>query len=62
MLSKLTTGLDSYLSKDQVKALAPVAFATAPTSDKVSSKYLHVNTETIIDDLEKLGWKPVTAS
>ena len=62
MLSNFTTGLDSYLSKDQVKALAPVAFATAPTSTKVSGKYLHVNTETIIDDLEKLGWKPVTAS
>ena len=62
MLSKFTTGLDSYLTKDQVKALAPVAFATEPTSDKVSSKYLHVNTETIIDDLEKLGWLPVTAS
>lgn len=62
MLSKFNTGLDSYLSKDQVKALAPVAFATAPTSTKVSDKYLHVNTETIIDDLAKLGWKPVTAS
>lgn len=61
MLSQFNTGLDSYLSKDQVKALAPVAFATAPTSDKLSNKYLHVNTETIIDDLEKLGWKPVTA-
>lgn len=62
MLSTFNTGLDSYLSKDQVKALAPVAFATEPTSNKVSDKYLHVNTETIIDDLEKLGWKPVTAS
>ena len=62
MLSNFTTGLDSYLTKDQVKALAPVAFATEPTSNKVSSKYLHVNTETIIDDLEKLGWLPVTAS
>jgi len=62
MLAKFNTGLDSYLSKDQVKALAPVAFATAPTSDKVSKDYLLVNTETIIDDLEKLGWLPVTAS
>jgi hypothetical protein len=62
MLSKFNTGLDSYLTKDQVKALAPVAFATEPTSNKVSDKYLHVNTETIIDDLAKLGWFPVTAS
>jgi hypothetical protein len=62
MLSKFNTGLDSYLTKDQVRALAPVAFATEPTSNKVSDKYLHVNTETIIDDLAKLGWLPVTAS
>ncbi len=62
MLSKFNTGLDQYLTKEQVKELAPVAFATEPTSNKVSDKYLHVNTETIIDDLEKLGWKPVTAS
>ena len=55
MLSKFNTGLDSYLTKDQVRALAPVAFATEPTSNKVSDKYLHVNTETIIDDLAKLG-------
>ena len=62
MLSTFNTGLDSYLTKDQVRALAPVAFATEPTSNKVSDKYLHVNTETIIDDLAKLGWLPVTAS
>ena len=62
MLSNFNTGLDSYLTKDQVRALAPVAFATEPTSNKVSDKYLHVNTETIIDDLAKLGWLPVTAS
>lgn len=62
MLSTFNTGLDSYLTKDQVRALAPVAFATEPTSNKVSDKYLHVNTETIIDDLAKLGWFPVTAS
>ena len=62
MLNTYNTGLDSYLSKDQVKALAPVAFLTEPTSTTLSSKYLHVNTETIIDDLAKLGWLPVTAA
>ena len=62
MLNTYNTGLDSYLSKDQVKALAPVAFLTEPTSNTLSSKYLHVNTETIIDDLAKLGWLPVTAA
>jgi hypothetical protein len=62
MMNHFKTGLDFYLTKDQVEALAPVAFLTEPTSNKVSSKYLHVNTETIIDDLAKLGWFPVTAA
>ena len=60
-MSKFSTQLDSYLSKEQIKALAPVVFATEPTNKNVSEKYLHVNTETVIDDLAKLGWFPVTA-
>jgi hypothetical protein len=62
MLNTFNTGLDSYLSKDQVRAMAPVVFATEPTNKGVSDKYLHVNTETVMDDLAKLGWLPVTAS
>jgi hypothetical protein len=61
MLSTFTTGLDSYLTKEQIKQVAPIVFATEPTNKNVSGKYLHVNTETIIDDLAKLGWLPVTA-
>ena len=61
MLSRFTTGLDSYLTKEQIKQVAPIVFATEPTNKNVSGKYLHVNTETIIDDLAKLGWLPVTA-
>ena len=60
-MSKFSTQLDSYLTKEQIKAVAPIVFATEPTNKGVSEKYLHVNTETIIDDLAKLGWIPVTA-
>ena len=60
-MSKFSTQLDSYLTKEQIKAVAPVVFATEPTNKGVSEKYLHVNTETVIDDLAKLGWFPVTA-
>src|SRR6056300_1005445 len=55
-------GLDSYLTKEQIKSSAPLIFADAPTNPDVSDKYLFVNTETIIDDLEKLGWLPVQAA
>jgi len=60
-MSKFSTQLDSYLTKEQIKEVAPVVFATEPTNKSVSEKYLHVNTETVIDDLAKLGWLPVTA-
>ena len=55
-------GLDGYLTKEQIKNSTPLIFAEAPTNPDVSSKYLFVNTETIIDDLEKLGWFPVQAA
>ena len=54
-------GLDGYLTKDQIRNSSPLVFANAPTNPDVSNKYLFVNTETIIDDLEKLGWLPVQA-
>ena len=54
-------GLDSYLTKDQIRNSAPLIFAEQPTNPDVRDKYLFVNTETIIDDLERLGWLPVQA-
>jgi len=55
-------GLDKYLTKDQIKEQAPLVFADVPTNPDVSDKYLFVDTETIIDDLGKLGWLPVNAA
>jgi hypothetical protein len=55
-------GLDGYLTKEEIKEQAPLVFAETPTNPEVSGKYLFVNTETIIDDLEKLGWLPVQAA
>ena len=52
----------SYMTKEQLKDACPLAFANAPTNPQVSGKYLFVNTETIVDDLEKLGWLPVQAA
>ena len=62
LIQSFSKGLDSYLTKDQVREICPVAFKTAPTNPNVTNKYLFVNTETIIDDLGKLGWKPVSAA
>ena len=62
VITSFNKGLDTYLTKDQIRELAPLVFADAPTNPNVSNKYLFVNTETIIDDLDKLGWKPVTVA
>lgn len=48
------------LTKDQIRTTCPQAFAQHPTS-QVSDKYVFVSTETVIDDLGKLGWVPVVA-
>jgi hypothetical protein len=55
-------GLDGYLTKEQIRNSSPLVFADAPTNPDLSDKYLFVNTETIIDDLDKLGWLPVQAA
>ena len=55
-------GQQDYMTKEQLKEVCPLAFAEAPTNPDVSGKYLFVNTETIVDDLDKLGWKPVQAA
>lgn len=55
-------GEQTYMNKEQLKEVCPLAFAKEATNPEVSGKYLFVNTETIIDDLDKLGWKPVQAA
>ncbi len=62
IMQKFNTGLDTYITKDQLREICPLAFASKPTNPDVSNKYLFVNTETVIDDLGKLGWKPVQAA
>ena len=53
--------LQNFLTKEEIKKVCPLAFATSPTNDKVSDKYVMANTATVIDDMEKLGWKVVDA-
>jgi hypothetical protein len=62
VIMTLGKGLDSYLTKEQLRNSTPVIFAEAPTNPKVSERYLFVNSETIIDDLAKLNWFPVSAA
>ena len=49
------------MTKDEVRNACPYAFAEAPTNPAVSGKYIQANTETVMDDMMKLGWYPVEA-
>ena len=45
------------LTKDEIKEQAPLVLAQEPTRN-VSNRYTFINTETVIDDMAKLGWLP----
>lgn len=51
----------SFLSKDELRQVCAMAFKTTPTNPAVTQRYVQANTETVIDDLAKLGWYPVDA-
>ena len=60
MLNEKQLQTAKYLSKANIKSLAPSVFSDKPSED-VSSKYTHIPTERVIDDMELLGWKPIEA-
>lgn len=49
------------MTMDDVRTKCPYAFAEAPTNPGVSEKYTYANTETVINDMARLGWYPVEA-
>ena len=44
------------MTKEEIMAKAPYIYAKEKTNPKVSAKYTFASTDTIIDDMEKLGW------
>lgn len=53
--------LSSFLTKEELERECPMAFKDTPTNPNLSKKYIHANTSTVINDLEKLGWFPTEA-
>lgn len=52
---------ENFLTNEQIKMRCPVAFYETPSNPKVSERYVHANTATVINDMAKLGWYPVDA-
>ena len=48
--------LCKFMTKEEMHEKAPYIFATAPTRGNVSERYTLASTETLIDDMAKLGW------
>lgn len=62
MVSFRNDGLSTnFLTKDDIRAIAPKVFCAAPTNPNLSERYVYAGTEKVIDDLAKLGWYPVEA-
>ena len=60
MVNMNTNATQKFLTRDELRKQCPLAFCTEPTRP-VSDKYVVATTMTVVDDLEKLGWKPVKA-
>ena len=45
------------LSKEELKSLAPQVF-NHQVNSKLTDKYVHIPTNTIVEDMEALGWVP----
>lgn len=48
--------LCNFMTKDEMRTKAPYIFADKPTNGGVSERYTLASTETLIDDMAKLGW------
>lgn len=59
MLTFRNDELHRPMTKEEIKAKAPYVFAENPTNPGVSDRYVMATTETIIDDMAKLGWDVV---
>ena len=59
MIRMKDDSLCSFMTKEDIRAKAPYVFASQPTNPGVSNKYAFASTETVIDDLDKMGWKVV---
>ena len=61
-MMRFSGNLQKFLTEDEIRQRCPLVFATSPTTSKVSEKYTVANTYTVIQDMEKLGWKVVRAA
>jgi len=52
---------NEFLTKDQIREIAPSVFTAKADKSSTSKHYVHIPTEKVIDDMATLGWGVVDA-
>jgi len=52
---------NEFLTKDQIREIAPSVFTQKADKSSTSKHYVHIPTETVIDDMASMGWGVVDA-
>ena len=61
MMFSYDSSKNEFLTKDAIREIAPSVFTEKADSSSTSKHYVHIPTETVIDDMALLGWGVVDA-
>jgi hypothetical protein len=61
MMFSYDSSKNEFLTKDAIREIAPSVFTEKADSSSTSKHYVHIPTETVIDDMAQLGWGVVDA-
>jgi len=61
MMFSYDSSKNEFISKDEIREIAPSVFTEKADSSSTSKHYVHIPTEQVIDDMSSLGWGVVDA-
>lgn len=61
MMYSINQEKNEFLTKDQIREIAPSVFTAKADKTSTSKHYVHIPTEKVIDDMATLGWGVVDA-
>tara|TARA_R110001606_G_scaffold360941_1_gene513983 strand:+ start:80 stop:895 length:816 start_codon:yes stop_codon:yes gene_type:complete len=61
MMYSINQDKNEFLTKDQIREIAPSVFTMKADKSSTTKHYVHIPTEKVIDDMSTLGWNVVDA-
>lgn len=61
MMYSINQDKNEFLTKDQIREIAPSVFTMKADKSSTTKHYVHIPTEKVIDDMSSLGWGVVDA-